>query len=430
MPSNMTPDIGQLAADTITRMREAGFDAAQVDVGLSVQDELNVAHNSPSLLRSTEDQSMALTGIVDGRKASTTLTDLDEVSVARAVASLMETAHTSPQDDGNAVSAGQSGHFEQGPVDGDREILAAKVEEILAFRAERTPLMNIEEGAALHRVSRGRTLTSEGSDLTWTVGSYGLDVMGTASEEGRSSSLNGAGGRANDVAGVHACDLFGIGEMLIETERQIDTRQIDANFTGDVVLAPGAVTDLLGWLLQQLQDGALLSNSSLYRERVGELIAAPALTVTSRFDAPGCTPFSHDAFRTEPIEVVKAGRLGMLLPSLYGSRRTGVSHVPSSTGWRVLTGATPRDELIAGVARGALVSHLSMGSPGPNGDFSGVIKSSFLIEDGTVGQALSETMISGNMAQMLKDISGISAEHLDTGSLDLPWIRIPGLHFS
>jgi hypothetical protein len=39
-------------------------------------------------------------------------------------------------------------------------------------------------------------------------------------------------------------------------------------------------------------------------------------------------------------------------------------------------------------------------------------------------------MISGNMAEMLKDISGISKEHLDLGGEDYPWIRIPNLHFS
>jgi PmbA protein len=71
-----------------------------------------------------------------------------------------------------------------------------------------------------------------------------------------------------------------------------------------------------------------------------------------------------------------------------------------------------------------------MGSPGANGDFSGVIKNSFVIENGEQGQALSESMISGNMAEMLKDISGVSKEHLDLGGEDYPWIRIPNLHFS
>ena len=71
-----------------------------------------------------------------------------------------------------------------------------------------------------------------------------------------------------------------------------------------------------------------------------------------------------------------------------------------------------------------------MGRPAANGDFSGVIKSSFEIVDGALGDPLSEVMISGNMADMLRQVEAVSSESLDTGDEDLPWIRIGGLHFS
>ena len=65
-----------------------------------------------------------------------------------------------------------------------------------------------------------------------------------------------------------------------------------------------------------------------------------------------------------------------------------------------------------------------------NGEFSGVIKNSFAIVDGAVGPALSEVMITGNIARMLKDIVGLSRERIDPGALRLPWLRIGNLHFS
>ena len=52
------------------------------------------------------------------------------------------------------------------------------------------------------------------------------------------------------------------------------------------------------------------------------------------------------------------------------------------------------------------------------------------VEGGQVGAALSEVMISGNMAQMLRDVVAVSAERQDTGDTLLPWLRIGGLHFS
>jgi PmbA protein len=99
-------------------------------------------------------------------------------------------------------------------------------------------------------------------------------------------------------------------------------------------------------------------------------------------------------------------------------------------GWTLDAGTTPRQALVQGVARGALVDRLSMGRPAANGDFSGVIKNSFAIEGGQVGPALSETMISGNVAQMLRDVQAVSQERVDTGNACLPWLRVDGLHFS
>ena len=139
---------------------------------------------------------------------------------------------------------------------------------------------------------------------------------------------------------------------------------------------------------------------------------------------------SGDGFVAPPLDFVSQGRLNALLPGLYGSRKTGIAHTPTGSGWRVHSGTTPRADMIADVKKGALVTRLSMGSPGANGDFSGVIKNSFAIDDGKVGEALSEVMISGNVGQMLKDIKAVSAEHVDTGGEDLPWIQVANLSFS
>jgi PmbA protein len=140
---------------------------------------------------------------------------------------------------------------------------------------------------------------------------------------------------------------------------------------------------------------------------------------------------SSDGFVAAPVELLREGRLLTLTPSLYGSRKTGLPHVPvAAGGWELAAGATPLDEMIGAVSRGAVVGRFSMGSPAANGDFSGVIKNSFLIEGGRVGPALSEVMVSGNMTQMLREVAAVSRERLDTGEALLPWVRISGLHFS
>ena len=426
----MTVDIRQIAETTLERMQAAGFDDSHVSVSVSEQDELNIAHNEPSLLRSTEDYGIILAGILDGRKATTTLTDITEDAIKSAVSDLFEGVQSAPRDDANAVSADQVGHFEQGPVESDLDLLAEKTIELLDFRASEAPLVMIEEGGATHRLSRSHDVTSRGTSLSCVVGCFDLGAMCTATDKGKASSFNFSGGRTNDLRGKAAADWFALGDMLQDTQSQIHTRSIDSRFTGTVILAPSAVSDLVGWLLQQLGSQALIAGSSVYRDQVGEQIAAAALSLRSNFDAPGHAPYTADGFKAEPVHLLEEGTLTTLLPDLYGSRKTGLPHTPSSSGWCIDPGEERKADLIAGVEHGALVTRLSMGRPAANGDFSGIIKNSFIIEDGKVRTALAETMVAGNMASMLLDIDGISEEHIDYGGEDYPWLRIPDLHFS
>jgi PmbA protein len=418
------------AAQALAAMRAAGFDDAQVTAVHSKLDELCVADNQPSLLRSTDSHKLVLLGIVDGRMASTELSTIERDAVGRRIALLHSDARSAPQDDANAVSGSQHARIVQGPQQGERDLLAAKVQELLAFRARATPRMMIQEAACSHAWQRWHTLTSQGSDLAASIGCYSIGAMGAAREGGKSSSFNFAGGSADDLASRPAQEYFGIDLMLRDTERQIDTQPIGGKFQGDVVFTPAAVSDLLGWFLGQLSDTQLIAGSSLYKGSVGEAIASPLLTIRSRFDAPGVAAISSDAFAAPPVTLLERGKLQALAPTLYGSRKTGLKHVPVAGGWDVVAGATPLADLIGGVQRGAIVGRLSMGMPAANGNFSGVIKNSFRIDDGKPGVALSETMIAGNMAQMLKDIVAVSREHVDGGAQRLPWMRIANLHFS
>ena len=419
------------AERALATMRNQGFDHVQVSATRSHTDELNINHNEPSLLRSAECSQLTLLGIVDGRIASTELADLSPQHVRERARSLYADASSAPQDAANAVSSAERRSLVQGPQQSDLDLLASKAEELLAFRARETPKMMIDEANAKHTLQRSHTLTSGGSDLACSVGCYSMSAFGTAREGQRSSSFNYTGGSTDDLARGHAADLFGLGDMLRDTEQQIHTQPLPGKFIGEVVLTPNAVSSLLDWLHGQLGDTQLIAGSSRYRDSVGQPVASALLNLRSRFDAPGVAAVSPDGFVTPPVEIVRDGRLLTLLPSLYGSRKTGLPHVPvAKAGWEIAPGETARAELLAGVARGAVVGRLSMGNPAANGDFSGVIKNSFAIVDGVVGTALSEVMITGNMARMLKDIIAISRERIDTGALRLPWIRIANLHFS
>lgn len=431
MARSMAMEPRHKAEQVLALMRRQGFDAAMVEASEHTVAELSVAHDEPALMRSTERHKLALLGLLDGRRASTEIGDLDDQAVAQAVAELMAAARSAPQDAANAVSAGQQAAIDQGPTSVEPAAMADAMAGLLAWRAAHTPSVTLEEASAAHHRRVSHTLTSEGSSLACRIGWYELMAMGTAREGDRSSSFNYSGGSCHRLDDAPAVQRFGIGAMMEDLARQVHTQALASGFVGDVVLLPQAVDSLLGWLRSQLADLALISGNSLYRDRVGETIASPLLHLESRFDAPGIAALSADGFVASPVTLLREGRLLTLTPSLYGSRKTGLPHVPLATGgWALAAGSTPLAELIGGVERGALVGRLSMGMPAPNGNFSGVIKNSFLIEGGRQGAALSEVMVSGNMAQMLRDVVAVSRERLDTGEALLPWLRISGLHFS
>ncbi|HEU5294562.1 MAG TPA: metallopeptidase TldD-related protein [Burkholderiaceae bacterium] len=424
-------DLSASAEQALALMRRQGFEHAQVSVSRHHRHELCVAHNEGSLLRSVQSNKLQLTGLFDGRRADIEGSELDTDGIQALVQSLWSNVAAAPQDAANAVSAAQSARVTRGPQQADTAALADAMHELLDWRAQHTPSVMLEEALAGHSQVRSCTLTSGGSALHCALGWYDAGAFGMAREGTRSSSFNFGGGNADSLAGVPIVHRFGLEGMLRAMTRSVHTEPVGERFTGAVVLTPSAVGGLLGWFLGQLSDSVLIAGSSVYRQALGQRVASPLITLASRFDAPGVSPFSADAFVLAPVTLLDRGTLTCFTPSLYGSRKTGLAHVPVvESGWDIAAGNTPLDTLIAGVARGALVDRLSMGRPAANGDFSGVIKNSFAIRDGEVGHALSETMIAGNVAQMLRDVSAVSAQRIDVGAWVLPWLRVEGLHFS
>jgi PmbA protein len=73
------------------------------------------------------------------------------------------------------------------------------------------------------------------------------------------------------------------------------------------------------------------------------------------------------------------------------------------------------------------LTRYSGGSPGDNLDFSGIAKNAFYIEGGQVRYPLAETMISGNLRDLLLAIRDISKDTVNFGSAEYPTIAAGGV---
>lgn len=424
-------DLKHIATQVLSDITNAGFDQAGVNVLLKESDELNVANNVPSLLRSTQSLELTLTGISDGRKASAKTTQYDEHAITLAIEELKRSSISSTKDDAYQLSEGEQSEYIIGPQHSDTQALISATKELMEYRRQYTPSVQIRDSRVTYNKEQRYYITSRETALFSSVGSYEAVVLVVAQEGTHSSGLSYTVGNTESLTDSPIYEKFEIAEVLNNAKAFVHTQSLADKFTGDVILTPNAVESLLTWLLGQVSEMSLLNGSSVLKSKVEELIASPLLNIHSTVKPCGHTPFTNDGFVKQPSTLVKKGRLLRLLPNHYGARKLGIPYQPTaSTEWSVASGEEKLENMIASVEKGALVGRLSMGLPSANGDFSGVIKSSFYIENGNKKHTLSEVMISGNIGEMLQNIVAVSQESVDYGNAVRPWLQIKGVHFS
>ena len=219
-------------------------------------------------------------------------------------------------------------------------------------------------------------------------------------------------------------------------ESQLDPKPLEGKFTGPAVLAPYALAEIVLWTIlgNFVSDSCLIDGTSIWKDKLGQQVADPAFSMSfETFSDEVVLPerYTGEGYPAENYDLIRDGRLMNFALSQYGANKTGGKRAGNSgTGMTVASGNKTLEEIIAGIDRGILVMRFSGGEPAPSGEFSGVAKNSFLIENGKIACPLSETMISGWVPEMLNRIRDISSDTLRDGSGSLPYIAFDGLTIS
>jgi PmbA protein len=417
----------------IAAMRQAGADQGQAWLGRTEKTELNVDAGAMSLLRTTADLDLSLVAYVGGRKGSGTVNNIDPETVEAAVLETVEAARSAQPDAANDIaplSSPQS--FSSGDAAPDLGAMHERLDEFLRACAARHPKVQLEQCILDFSFSRSWFANSNGVALEVTGGIYAFNAMFTAKDGRKTSSFNysGASRRSLDQP---LLSWGGLDGLMLQSAGQLDTRVLDGKFEGHVLITPHCLGDFMGALEGlYLGDYGLISGTSPYRDALGTDIASPLLTLRS---APSEVQDGHfitrEGFVARDSVIIDKGRLAGFSLGLYGSNKSGKPRCPSGGGCLVVEpGAQAMDDLVKGIDRGILLCRFSGGQPSDNGDFSGVAKNSYLIEEGRIVRPLAETMVSGNLVRLLKDIDGVSRERIDFGNCLFPWLRANGVTVS
>jgi PmbA protein len=276
-------------------------------------------------------------------------------------------------------------------------------------------------------------LNSNGTVLLAKEGYYTIIAMFTSKEGKKTSSFNYAAVDTDNLDTPFA-ELGRFAQLMKESTEQTEMKHIPENFVGDVIITPECFEDFLYYFSSMISTYPLITNTCIFKDKINSKIAPEQFTLHSKPVNDDFTSgyfFDGDGYKVENFPYVKNGVLQSFILGLYGSKKTGLQRsVNSGYYWEVEAGNTELEEMVKSTQKGILMCRFSGGSPAQNGDFSGVAKNSYYIEDGKIQFPISETMVAGNIAQLLLNISDISQERIHFGSSLMPWVKIAKLDIS
>lgn len=425
----------EIAAYALDALLKAGADQAQCIVTTGKADEINVDGGEFSLMRTLFNNAIVLKALKDNKKGIITSNKLDKESIDNAVRDCLAAAQSSMPDEAESISEKDvNKDFEDGVQVFDRDRFFDRIKEYMEDVKREYPKVNIAQLISTIHQAESLFMNTNGVEFSHKVGYYDFSTLFAAQEGKKVSSFMGYGAKMASLD-KKLLDIGMHRTLISESEKQIDTKPVNGKFVGKVLITPTCLEEVLGMAFSNfISDSVIIDGTSPWVKQLGNQVVSDKLSIsTIPLDSRVVCGerFTGDGYESRNMEIISKGVLKSFLLTNYGSKKTGFPRALNLSGSLfVEPGESSLNDLIQGVDKGILINRFSGGQPGSNGDFSGVAKNSFFIENGKITDAISETMISGNLAKMLKQVIGVSSETVCDGNSVLPWVLCDGITIS
>jgi PmbA protein len=434
-----------ICQDAVGRAQRLGADQAEVFASAQRSAQVDLQKDDIHTACTEEETTFGVRVFKAGSLGFSTVNGREHLDEACREA--LALANASPADPGNALAEpAEVPAFERRP-DPQLEALdvAALVEhavQLLARIRERDARVRVDSGSVSAQRSARAIASSAGVALCGESASASADVFGMAVDGSDVGSFD-----VESAAVLRAAELGS--EVAAMAERFVEkcTGALGArkaeSFRGSVVLSPEVVASfVLGNLFGVLSGKAVRTGRSPLAQRVGQKVADACFTLTEDGRLPegiGSGAFDREGSPTRRNLLIDAGVLRGFLYDVYearaagaaptGNARGGAASLPMIAPCNVLLepGATPYAALCREPERAVLVNRFSGSSNPITGEFSGVVKGGFLLRAGE-RIPIRETMIAGNLYDLLGAISGVSKEIQKLrGSAFVPALRVENI---
>ena len=416
-------------------LRQKNIEKFQCSLEKTNQYEMNLEGTQFSLIRTTTDNTLSITVIQDSRKGQISLNRLDKESIVEAVDTVIDLSSTSQQDPDYDISPYQEpDKFSAGPLEPDPERMYELLKEFTRQVPELFPVIKLMETTLVHRHVQGKFINSNGVDFETEQGVYNLTSLFSSKDGEKTTSFNYTGFAMKDLE-KSLLNRGSLQSLLRQSVEHLEAQPFRGKFVGDLLFTPECLHDFLYYYTRTFMgDGALISGTSPFKNRLGEQVANAKFTLSAEPLSPALAEgyfITDEGFAAENVTLIEQGVLKSFLLSQYGSKKTGLERAKNQGGcWIVEPGQKNLEEMISQVERGLMIARFSGGNPSPNGDFSGVAKNSYYIENGKIMYPVTETMVSGNLAEVFQNIKEISSERIDNGLALLPYLLTTGVNVS
>lgn len=394
--------------------------------------ELTAEHGEFSLLRTLFDNTATLSAYKSGKNGVAHGNDFSDKGIDALVQSAVLSAESAMKDNAHDISPEQeAAKFRQGCLKADFEKFFERLKELLEDIKREYPKIQIMQLMGEYDKVHSLFRNSNGVDFEQNLGLYSFMIEFAGHEGDRTTSLDYVGVQTKDLD-QRFIDMGNVRYHLDNAQKQLEQIKLDGKFTGSIICTPELFAELVYMAKQNfISDAVLIDGTSIWKKMIGKKVADEKLTfILKSYDRRlvAGERYTADGFKTEDVPVIEKGILKNFTIGLYAAKKTKKPVTRnSSMDFVIKPGKTPLEQMIASVKKGLIVGGFSGGQPGANGEFSGVAKNSYYIEDGKIKGAVSELMINGNLADALKNIRALSSEVVADGSMVAPYALIDGI---
>lgn len=213
------------------------------------------------------------------------------------------------------------------------------------------------------------------------------------------------------------------------------TGKVPILFTAD------AATMLWSTVSSALNGKRVKIGSSPWSEKKGEIVLSEMISLSQQPDKePLSCPFDDEGTPTQTLSLIDRGRL----TQFYSDRTTAreLELETTGNGFRPSLGSYPTpslvnlivepgegsfNELVTKLDRGIIVDQILGGGADISGDFSINVDLGYLVENGQISGRVKDTMIAGNVYDVLRQVIALGKDRIWNGSCYTPALIVEGL---